>query len=174
MKFLKLYEDDIFDDEDWDFEEDYYEELQKGDWIIFLPNPQYRHYTNFATREVVDIKENYILIDGDYKIFSKNNIYYRKLHIKKSWDLKSGDYFFNKEDYPGIDGNSIDRLRNHVYIVTNVKLGGIICNIQPLNYNAGRLKEHKLMRHDMVLVPDEETKKEIDKKIDRIKKYENL
>jgi len=139
-----------------------------GDYVIFTPNPHYTYHNNFAIRKVTKV-ENYsfIIVDGDYGEPNKNFIsfkhkeYYKKLHTKKSWDLKEGDYFFNKEDSVIYHG---------VYIVNNIKLGGVICNLQPLNYDGGVEEENTLVNHSEILVPDDETKKIIDEKINRIKK----
>lgn len=167
MKYLKLYEDiDIFDDNEWDFDEEEDDGLKKGDYVIFLPNPHYTHNNNFAIREVIFIKNSYILIDGyfgnaiDNIIPLKHSDYYKKLYTKKSWDLKIGDFFFEEE---------YNKNHHYVYIVTNIKMGGVICNIQPLNYDGAMIRE-KFILHGEILVPDKETKKIIQKKIDRIKK----
>jgi len=168
MKYLKLYEDiDLFDDDEWDFDEED-DGLEDGDYVIFLPNPHHTQHNNFAIRKVLFVKNRYIIIEGDFGesfnsriIPTKHNIYYKKLYTKNSWDLKSGDFFFDKED---------NEDHHHVYIVDNIKMGGVICDLQPLNYAGGMVEERKLVLHGKILVPDEETKKDIQKKIDRIKK----
>lgn len=172
MKYIKLFEnlDSLIPyEEDWEeFEDDY---IVDGDWILFLPNPNKTLNNNFAVKKVLTSKEKYLITDEDIKISeydkekfvtAKEFQYIRKLYPKESWELKIGDYFFIEEN----SGNW-----HHICVVHNIKMGGVIYNIQPLNYNAGKYMEiTNLLNHGEVLIPDDETLEIIKTKIDRVNK----
>jgi len=169
MKYIKRFENiDPFDDE-WDWEEIEYgdKEINNNDWIIFLPNPIYRFNTNFAVKNVFykHKEKSYVyVVSFDFDIaekliYLKYNSYFSKLKLINLSELKVGDYFFDKT-------NSSER--HSVNVVTSKSDFGLNYNIQPLNYNGGRIIFRDLFtRNKNVLIPNNRVKGIISDKINR-------
>jgi len=169
MKYIKRFENiDPFNDE-WDWEEFEYDdnEITKSDWVIFLPNPIYRFNTNFAVKTVLNEYKDkgYVYVatfdfDSIEKLIHlKYNSYYSKLESINLRELEVGDYFFYKR-------NSTER--HSVNVITSKSDFGLNYDIQPLNYNGGRIIFRDLfVRNENVLIPNDRVKGIISDKINR-------